>query len=407
MKKISMFTNGTGTINEDGQIRKASKEEIQNYLVSLAPATKGGSKLEAIKFEKGALFARYANGKVFKKQVVAQATQSENQNEPVNSGDKADPDVKVPRNESKAKPQEFDGRDDVNSPDKIRKDNYERGGKGGADLHENIPRSSGNSGLEGSKKTDFEDEHGDDATSGNPDSYVQKFTDSEKPAPAGSESNRAAESNVTLRPESEIYQKVKVAAAEDEDDKEEKSEEKDEKSKSDKMPPWLKNKGDDKKDEKDSKETEDKEASLKVNLKKAQDELNKLKAENNRYRVRESRQNAAVKLALAYRDISPDKYADAESFCNKVESIAKKMTVEAAETAYAELVCLANDARDQKKVAKKDSGESIGDGNLSTVLASSKEERFEKEANTVDKLKEMLMSHSRIGKQLSEFENNN
>lgn len=65
-------------------------------------------------------------------------------------------------------------------------------GDGGSD-ESIVPRSKGNSGMEGQDKTDFEDELADDATSGNPDSYVQDFTPSEKASPAGSKENHCAE----------------------------------------------------------------------------------------------------------------------------------------------------------------------------------------------------------------------
>src|SRR5690606_19332077 len=74
-----------------------------------------------------------------------------------------------------------------------------------------VPRSKGNSGLEGSSKTEFAEEGGDKATSGNTDTYVQEFKKYKEPTPAGNQLNHAAEMNVQMRPESEIYDKVKIA----------------------------------------------------------------------------------------------------------------------------------------------------------------------------------------------------
>ena len=72
----------------------------------------------------------------------------------------------------------------VKKPIEIRTKEYKKG-PGGEDLHTNIPRDSGDGA--GGKKTTYEKETSDKAKSGNPDTYVQDFTKSEKPAAAGSE----------------------------------------------------------------------------------------------------------------------------------------------------------------------------------------------------------------------------
>lgn len=64
-------------------------------------------------------------------------------------------------------------------------------GTGGTD-EKVVPRSKGDSGISGCEKTTFEKEKGEDITSGNPDSYFQDFTPSEKPTPAGNKENHTA-----------------------------------------------------------------------------------------------------------------------------------------------------------------------------------------------------------------------
>lgn len=55
-----------------------------------------------------------------------------------------------------------------------------------------VPRASGGSGMEGWDKPEFADEVADDATSGKPDSYFQKFTPNDEPSKAGSKENHVA-----------------------------------------------------------------------------------------------------------------------------------------------------------------------------------------------------------------------
>ena len=63
-----------------------------------------------------------------------------------------------------------------------------------------VPRASGGSGMEGWDKPDFVDEVADDATSGKPDSYFQKFTPGETPSKAGTKENHVAnlEKEITM-----------------------------------------------------------------------------------------------------------------------------------------------------------------------------------------------------------------
>ena len=58
-----------------------------------------------------------------------------------------------------------------------------------------VPRSTGNGGLKGGKKVDWAKETGPDATSGNPDTYVQTVVEQVKPTPAGNDDNHAVASS--------------------------------------------------------------------------------------------------------------------------------------------------------------------------------------------------------------------
>ena len=71
MKKIAFTSNGSAIIHENGISHKASETEIADYLKSLVPAEKAGSKLNAVKYENGFVFAKYENGKKFKKALTA------------------------------------------------------------------------------------------------------------------------------------------------------------------------------------------------------------------------------------------------------------------------------------------------------------------------------------------------
>lgn len=64
-------------------------------------------------------------------------------------------------------------------------------GSGGSDSKV-VPRSKGDSGVDGQPKTSFEKEVADDSTSGNPDDYVQTYQENVKPTPAGKAGNHVA-----------------------------------------------------------------------------------------------------------------------------------------------------------------------------------------------------------------------
>ena len=428
--KTSMFSNGTVIVHEaEGKVRKATAEEISQHLASFFPTEKQGKKLTAVKYdpETGYAYGKFED-KTYRK-LVAQS-KGTTTTEPTNSVDKADPKVDVPRSKEKAKPQIDVGRPDVNSPKEVRKDNYERG-KGGEDLHTDVvPRSKGNSGLSGSKATTFEDETANKAKSGNPDTYVQTFTPSEKPASAGSADNHTASTGISIRPDSEIYQKLsinKIAKDEGDDDKEdgkkgnlppwlkkdkeenkdEKKDGKDEKSdgKKGNLPPWLQKgkKDDDKKDDGDKKddEKENKFAEATKQLTLAQKENSELKAELNRYKIREERVRSASAYVLALRDLNPVKYASAEVFNQKVEDTAKKMNIEAIETAIEELDVMRQEASVAQQAFIKQASKQTHESGLATAIVIQKEEGF---GDSGSSLKDILMSGTSLGKKMAEFD---
>jgi hypothetical protein len=120
------------------------------------------------------------------------------QTEPVD-GVQKDPEIDIPRNEAKAKPETGSitkDRPDVANPTEVRTKDYVKG-KGAENLHSDVvPRSEGNGGLEGKKKVEFDVEESNKATSGNPDTYVQSVQETISATPAGSEDNHAvAKSN--------------------------------------------------------------------------------------------------------------------------------------------------------------------------------------------------------------------
>jgi len=126
------------------------------------------------------------------KNVKAQSQAKQTEPTDVGDGEKGGEKIKTPRNTSKSKPEEIEGRKDVKSPLKVRKDNYGKGSEG-KNLHTDIvPRDKGGDGL-GGKAVTFEKENSESATSGNPDTYVQKFQSDSyiKPTSYGKEENHA------------------------------------------------------------------------------------------------------------------------------------------------------------------------------------------------------------------------
>lgn len=73
--------------------------------------------------------------------------------------------------------------------EKGKKNEHGKGSGGETDV---VPRSTGNSGLDGQKATNFNPEKADKLTSGNPDTYYQKLNETIKPTPASSKDNHVA-----------------------------------------------------------------------------------------------------------------------------------------------------------------------------------------------------------------------
>lgn len=419
MKKIAITSTGTAIVRENGTTRKASDAELGEYLQSIVPPVKRGAKLAAVKYENGYVFAKYDNGKVFKK-VIAQ-NNSTQQQEPINSGDKSDPDLKTPRSEKHSKPETKEitkDRPDVAKPTEIRDPEYGRGGDKGAKEHKDgIPRSTGNSGLEGSKKTTFEKEKADKATSGNADTYVQKLYNQIDPTKSGNADNHAtagvntaSSDGLKIKSDSELYQKISIAK-DDKDEKDEKT-----------LPPWLKKdkkdkgeKGEEEKDgkddgkedeeesDKDEKESE-KEAKLVQELQRKLAETDKtiatLKAEVNRYKVREARQIPAMKLALAFRDSNPEQFPTIEAVASKVTELCKQMNSDALESTFEQVkaIKIAN--------AKSNAGhvKTASIEGASTAFSTPLETISEASGNAVDSLREALMGNTALGKKVAQME---
>lgn len=388
--KTAMFSNGTVVAIENGKKRKATKQEVMRHIANnqtdekvvaylssqLPKKDKDGRELFAVKFiaEAGAVRGLYVGAdkkdkKAYQKNIFAQTAPAK-QTEPLNSGDKADPSLNVPRDEKKAKPEIDVGRDDVDNPDKVREEKYERG-KGGDDLHNsNVPRSKSDGGLKGGNVAETSEETANDATSGNPDKYVQEFTPGKKPTPVGKD-NRGSAGPSTASADEETKtaasgcggsypdEDTEMKSKKDKDD--EKDTERDEKSEGKKkgknLPPWLQNSKDDKdsdsadEDKKKEKKESQTESQLRAALRSLKEENEKLSAqasdldesvkkyqkEINRYKIREARVNKAVIYALALRDLNPDKYAKGEDFIKRVEATVKTMPVDTIETAIAEI----------------------------------------------------------------------
>ena len=73
--------------------------------------------------------------------------------------------------------------------EKGKKNDHGKGSGGETDV---VPRSTGNSGLDGQKATNFNPEKADKLTSGNPDTYYQKLNETIKPTPASNKDNHVA-----------------------------------------------------------------------------------------------------------------------------------------------------------------------------------------------------------------------
>jgi hypothetical protein len=411
-----MYSNGTIVAHtSNGDIRKASTEEINTYLASLLPKTYKGEKLSSFQFNKedGCLYAKYATKRI-KKQIIA--TQMSNKTEPIdgvqNSKD-------VPSKPEKAKPETkkvTKDRPDVANPKKVRKRDY---GLGKDNMHTDVvPRSKGNSGLEGGKKTTFESEKAEKATSGKPDSYVQKYTPTDKPAKAGSEKNHTASnesenklagSEIKWKSDSEVYQNLHLANKE-KDEAETKA--KKSEGKSSKKLPWEKDNSD---SEECCKETATAKATntektagneFEKLYKEAKRQLLTKEAEVNKYIIREARREKAINYALALLKLNPKKYASAEIFNDVIEkTLNSEMNIDAIERATEEVNEVQKEAENTVKKTVEAFVSSEADGGLATAIVIPADD-FRKSASIGQKeeLTDIFMSGTKIGKMLNDFD---
>lgn len=397
-KKVAMFSNGTAIVKEGETLRKASEQEVKDYLVSIVPQKKAGSDLQAVRFEDGFVYAKYASGKVFRKK-IAQA-ETAKQTQPLDSADKAEPSVNVPRKKSKSNPEIDPGDKSVKNPTEVVKSTYEKGGNGSAKKNttEVVPRSTSDGGLKGGKSVDFADIGKTESGTKN---YVQKFTEGEKPTPAGNEKNHTAGTNIQFKSEAEIYQKLSTSSKEEDEDN---------------LPPWLKGKKKDKKDEKseekneksegdkadeDSEKKDEEKEAMQAELFTVQAQIKELKAEIDRFKVREARQKSALKLALAYRDLSPQKYSSVEAVAEKTMQLAKAMNVDALESQLEEVKSIQIDEFQKRLAAKED--ESIADGKVAFAMNSTRETIMDGQ-DVESRLKDILIQSTSLGRKMAEFD---
>jgi len=388
IKKFSVFQSGRiiAHVNEAGEIRDATEQESVDHLASLLPKTYKKASIESVKYENGYVHGKYANGKVIRKQLFAQ--QVTNQSEPVDGPQKVK-ETNVPRKKEKANPEINVDNKNVKNPTEIRTKEYKKG-PGGEDLHTNIPRDSGD-GV-GGKKTTYEKETSDKAKSGNPDTYVQNFTKSEKPAAAGSEMNHAAGTEIKFRPENEIYTNLKLSKKDEKED----------------LPPWLKKDDEDEK-EKDDEKDEDEETKdeVKEAISKLEGELEMVKAELEKEQTKNAKKEARTKMAIKYAvvlsKINPTKYANAEMFIEKVEKTAKSMTVQSIEDAIEGAEELRKEAEQTKeKNFVKQANKEEKDSGLATALVIQK--TASSNQRDEDELKKVIQSGLTLCQKNAEFD---
>ena len=386
IKKFSVFQSGRviAHVNEKGEIRDATEQESVDHLASLLPKTYKKASIESVKYEDGYVLGKYANGKVIRKQLFAQ--QVTNQSEPVDGPQKVK-ETEVPRKKEKANPEIDVDNKSVKNPTEIRTKEYKKG-PGGEDLHTNIPRDKGDGA--GGKKTTYEKETSDKATSGKPDTYVQDFTKSEKPAAAGSEMNHAAGTEIKFRPENEIYTNLKLSKKDEKKD----------------LPPWLKKEDEEEKeDEKD--ENEETKDEVKEAISKLEGELEIVKAELEKEQTKNAKKEARTKMAIKYAvvlsKINPTKYSDAEMFIEKVEKTAKSMTVQAIEDAIegAEELKKEADKTKEKSIVKQANKEEKDSG-LATTLVIQKTASFNQRDE--DELKRVIQSGLTLCQKNADFD---
>jgi hypothetical protein len=361
LTKISVANGKVLAHTKDGNVRLASEGEVATHFASQLPQTykNTDSKLVEAAYQEGFVYGKYANNKVLRKQVVAIAPA--NQTESIDTVQK---NVKVPRNESKAKPTIDVDDKSVKNPTKIRTKDYKRG-KGGEDLND-VPRAK-DDGV-GGKKVTFEEENANKATSNKPDTYVQKLNKNVEPTKAGNEKNHTASSEIQIVSNGSMYQNLKLSK-------------KDEDSCPDcKQKDCVCDKEEDKECcEEDAAET--KEATkdetnvveaMNEKIAKLEDELKEAKQALAKKEVIEKRFKVATKYALAMKELNPTKYASADVIVDLVEKTANTMSRELIENAIEnaqELRRQIEAANNQRVItAATYQNEVESDGNLATAI---------------------------------------
>lgn len=383
-KKYSMYSNGTVIAHlNKGKIRKASQEETIQYLANQLPENKDGSKLAKVMYNSkdGCIYGKYANNKVYKKQVIAQVDQSE----PVD-GTQKKKDTEVPRDDSKAKP-EGKARDDAKKPKEVRTKEYARG-KGGEELHSDVvPRKD---------KTNFEKETADKATSGKPDKYVQDLQDNKEPTPAGKEQNHVAGSEIKMNHDSVMYQDLNIAKGDKDKQTRVATNDETQENTSKRKMPWEKGS-----EKKTAKTQEQKTAGFEKEYKEAKKQLMNKEEEINAYKLRNARLRVATKYALKLRDLNPAKYDDADEFYKLVDNTASTMDVESIEASIAYVNNVKKEASTDTRV-KTASIEDDNKGGLSTAIVMPPQEQdIKHESNDI---KNILMEETHYGRMVKDFD---
>src|ERR1035437_3928831 len=440
MKKFSMFSNGQVVVTDGELVTKADPQETAQHLASYLPAIYKQANLSSVLYnpEDGCVYGEYDSGKKVKKQVFAR------NEEPVDGVQKT---VDVPRNEAKAKPETAQitkDRPDVAKPAEVRTKTYEKG-KGSENLHSDVvPRSQSNSGLEGKKKTDFEDETSNKATSGHPDTYVQTLPAVEKPAKAGSEANHTA--GVKFNSEDSIYPNLKLAEGwnfdKKKDDKDEDEDKKDKKDDKDSGSKKAEDDDEDKADKSDKKDKKDKDSDADEDDEKDDDkkgkkgkfpfelfkkkdasendlekealktEVAKLRKELSTMKILAARKVAATKYALVLSKLNPSKFASVEIFNEVIEDTAGKLDVASINNATEGLEATIKEAEAAKsKTVTANSENSLADGKMVTSIVIPAEENIMKQAekdlarkDPKNELKDILMADTRLGRLQAEFD---
>lgn len=421
-KNTQMFPSGAIVSIDGGIPKQASNKDKVAHLASLLPDSYKGEKIEHVMYnpKDGCVYGKTAS-KTIKKEIFAQSTQQD-QTMPLD-GTQKQKDNKVPSKPAKAKPETTKvtkDRPDVGKPTEVIKGGPERG-SGSEDLHTDVVPRSSDDGV-GGKKTKFEKEKADKATSGNSDTYVQKGVDSPKGSPAGSEANHAAGSEIKINHDQVIYQNLKLSKKDnddddndnpfekkdDKDDKKDKKDKKDDKKK-DNLPPWLNKKDGDDDDDDDT----DKEAAslMAEELKEASLEIEAKDKEINQLRMMAGRTKEATLYALSLLKLNPKKYANADTFSEFIETTASKQSIDSIKTAAEEVKTLIAEKQNINEAVIKSAtveGQNSVEAGIVTIMNTidPDEGRFDKTASSKDDLKNILMANTKLGRDVADWDAN-